>query len=332
MDYRIIIVSIIVMILIGTLSKKIGLLKENDVETLNNIVINILSKKIGLLKENDVETLNNIVINIALPCMIFNALYTADVSLLPRLSILTVYMLITSLIVGVLTYLLLNFLGWDKRKIWSLVIVVVLGNTGFLGYPITQGIFGNAGMIRAVFCDISTSIIFVVLSFILILIFDGEIKVAIRKILTFLPLWSIILGITFNIFSIPITSVGSTVVTYLAGATIPLIMISLGLSLKIDGLKNHFKEVGLASFIKLIIYSFIKLIIYPLIALGVLSLLNITGFEHTIGFIEAAMSSAMLGLVLAVTYRLDWELTSDCIFTSTVFSLVTIPIFLMFIL
>ena len=78
--------------------------------------------------------------------------------------------------------------------------------------------------------------------------------------------------------------------------------------------------------------SFIKLIIYPLIALGVLSLLNITGFEHTIGFIEAAMSSAMLGLVLAVTYRLDWELTSDCIFTSTVFSLVTIPIFLMFIL
>ena len=283
MDYRIIIVSIIVMILIGTFSKKIGLLKEEDVETLNNIVINI-----------------------ALPCMIFNALYTADVSLLPRLSILTVYILITSLIVGVLTYLLLNFLGWDKRKIWSLVIVVVLGNTGFLGYPITQGIFGNAGMIRAVFCDISTSITFVVLSFILILIFDGEIKVAIRKSLTFLPLWSIILGITFNIFSIPITSVGSTVVTYLAGATIPLIMISLGLSL--------------------------KLIIYPLIALGVLSLLNITGFEHTIGFIEAAMSSAMLGLVLVVTYRLDWELTSDCIFTSTVFSLVTIPIFLMFIL
>ena len=137
-------------------------------------------------------------------------------------------------------------------------------------------------MIRAVFCDISTSIIFVVLSFILILIFDGEIKVAIRKIVTFLPLWSIILGITFNIFSIPITSVGSTVVTYLAGATIPLIMISLGLSLKIDGLKNHFKEVGLA--------SIIKLIIYPLIALGVLSLLNITGFEHTIGFIEAAIN------------------------------------------
>ena len=301
MDYRIIIVSIIVMILIG-----------------------VLSKKIGLLKEKDVETLNNIVINIALPCMIFNALYTADVSLIPKLSILTVYILITSLIVGILTYSLLHFLGWERKKIWSLVTVVVLGNTGFLGYPITHGIFGNEGMIRAVFCDISTSILFILLSFILILIFDGELKVAIKKILTFLPLWAVVLGILFNIYSIPITPVGSTVVGYLAGATIPLIMISLGLSLKLEGLKYHFKEVGLA--------SIIKLLIYPLIALGVLSLLNITGFEHTIGFIEATMSSAMLGMVIAVTYRLDWELTSDCIFTTTLFSLITIPIFLMFII
>lgn len=301
MDYRIIIVSIIVMILIGALSKRIGLLKEEDVETLNNIVINI-----------------------ALPCMIFNALYNADVSLLPRLSILTVYILITSLIVGILTYSLLKILGWDSKKIWSFMVVVVLGNTGFLGYPITQGIFGNAGLIRAVFCDVSTSITFVVLSFILILIFGGTMKTAIKKIITFMPLWAIILGIIFNIFSIPITPVGLTVVSYLAGATIPLIMISLGLSLNIRGLKNHLKEVSLA--------SVIKLVIYPLIALGVLSLLHITGFNHTIGFIEATMSSAMLGLVIAITYKLDWELTSDCIFTTTLFSLVTIPIFLMFIL
>lgn len=300
MDFRVIIISIIVMILIG-----------------------LFLKKINLLKEDDVETLNNIVMNIALPCLIFNALYTADVSLLPKLSILTVYMLITSLIVGILTYSLLKFLAWDQRKIWSVLITVVLGNTGFLGYPITQGIYGNAGLIRAVFCDVSTSITFVVLSFILILIFDGTYKVAIHKIITFAPLWAIILGIVFNVFNIPITAVGSTVVDYLAGATIPLIMISLGLSLNIKGLKNHFKEVSLA--------SIMKLVVYPLIGLGVLSLLHITGFERTIGLIEATMSSAMLGLVISISYKLDWNLTSDCIFTTTLFSLVTIPIFLMFI-
>ena len=301
MDYRVIIASIVVMILLG-----------------------VICKKIKLLKEDDVETLNNIVTNIALPCMIFNALYSADVSLIPSLSILTVHMLITSLIIGVLTYSLLKFLRWDEKVIWTLLIVVVLGNTGFLGYPITQGIFGLDGLLRAAFCDISTSVLFVILSFLLIVKFDGSIKVAVKRIFFFAPLWAIILGILFNVFNIPITSVGSTVVDYLAGATIPLIMISLGLSLNFGGLKDHFKEVSFA--------VVTKLIVYPLVGLGVLLLLHITGFNHTIGFLETAMSSAMLGLVLAVSYDLDVELASDCIFTSTILSLITIPIYLTFIL
>lgn len=300
MDFRIIILSIIIMILLG-----------------------VLLKKIDLLKEEDVETLNNLVINICLPCLIFNALYTADVSLLPSLSILTLSTSLTSLIVGVFTYIILKLFAWDNVKIWSILVTVVLGNTGFLGYPITQGIYGSEGLIRAVFCDCSTSITFVILSVILILIFDGELKVALRKIATFVPLWSIVLGILFNIFAIPITDVGTTVVGYLGDATIPLIMISLGLSLNISGLKNNLKEVSLA--------SFIKLILYPFVALGVMALLGVTGFNHTIGLIESAMSSAMIGLVLAITYKLDAHLTSDCIFTSTLFGLVTIPLFLMFI-
>ena len=100
-------------------------------------------------------------------------------------------------------------------------------------------------------------------------------------------------------------------------------MISLGLSLNIEGLKNHLLEVSFA--------SLMKLIVFPLIGLAVMALLGITGLNHTIGLIEAAMSSAMLCLVLAINHKLDIDLTSDCLFTSTLFALVTIPVFLMFI-
>ena len=48
------------MILVGTLSKKIGLLKEEDVETLNNIVINMATYK-GLSR--DIENKKNEIIN-----------------------------------------------------------------------------------------------------------------------------------------------------------------------------------------------------------------------------------------------------------------------------
>ena len=300
MDYRIIIFSIIGMILIG-----------------------FFAKKINLLSSDDVETLNKIVVNIALPCMIFQALYVANTSLFSSLSILTLYMLICSLIVGIITYLILKTAGFQSRKIWTIIVCVVMGNTGFLGYPITSGIFGAEGMIRAVFCDITTSIIFITLSIILLVLFEGRFEKALRKIIIFPPLWAIILGLIFNIFSIPITAVGETIVDYLSGATVPLIMISLGLSLNIDGLKNHFMEVSFA--------SIMKLIAYPLIGLGVMAILGISGLSHTIGLIEAAMPSAMLCLVLALNHNLDVDLTSDCLFTSTLFALVTLPLIMMFI-
>ena len=284
------------------------------------IFIGVLLKKLNILKTEDNETLNKIVVNVALPCMIFNALYTANVSLLPDLSILTVFILICSLIIGVITYLILKFLGYDNKALWSILVVVVLGNTGFLGYPISQGIFGAEGLVRAAFCDLATSIIFIAVSIILIMIFDGEIKTAIKKIVTFMPLWGIILGILLNVFSIPIGEFGSSIVNYLGGSTVPLIMISLGLSLNLRGFKRHFKEVSLA--------SIIKLVVYPLLAICILSILGIAGLEYKIGLLEAMMPSAMLALILSLQFKLDSDLTSDCIFTDTLLSLITIPIFL----
>ena len=297
MSFQTTIISIIVMILIG-----------------------VLLKKLDILKTEDNETLNKIVVNVALPCMIFNALYTANVSLLPDLSILTVFILLCSLIVGIITYLILKVLAYDNKALWSTLVVVVLGNTGFLGYPISQGIFGAEGLVRAAFCDLATSIIFIAVSIILIIIFDGSIKTAIKKIVTFMPLWGIILGILLNVFSIPIGDFGTTIVNYLGGSTVPLIMISLGLSLNLRGFRRHLKEVSLA--------SIIKLIIYPLVGIGVLSIFGIVGLEYKIGLLEAMMPSAMLALILSLQFNLDSDLTSDCIFTDTLLSLITIPIFL----
>ncbi len=299
MSFQITIVSIILMIFIG-----------------------VLLNKLNILKTKDNEILNKIVVNIALPCMIFNALYNANVSLLPKLSILTIFILLCSLIVGLISYFIFKFLSYDKKELWSILIVILLGNTGFLGYPLSQGIFGVEGLVRAAFCDLATSISFIILSFILILIFNGSIKTALKKIITFMPLWGIFLGILLNILSIPIGDLGVSVVNYLSGATIPLIMISLGLSLNLRGFRRHFKEVSIA--------SIIKLIIYPIFAIFILSILGLNGLERNIGILEATMPSALLALIISIEFNLNSDLTSDCIFTNTLLSLVSIPIFLFY--
>ena len=133
---------------------------------------------------------------------------------------------------------------------------------------------------------------------------------------------SIFLGISFNLLNIPIGSVLDKTVNYLADGAIPLIMISLGLSIELGGLARSKAMV--------IFTSIIKLGVFPLIALIVVSLLGLTGLQHDVGIIEAAMPSGMLSLLLAITYKLDYELTSDCILINTVISLITLPIIMTF--
>ena len=53
------------------------------------------------------------------------------------------------------------------------------------------------------------------------------------------------------------------------------------------------------------------------------------GLERQVTIIEAAMPSAMLSLVLAITYDLDIKTAAACIFASTILSLITIPLILL---
>ena len=95
-------------------------------------------------------------------------------------------------------------------------------------------------------------------------------------------------------------------------------MISLGLSINLKEIKRSINTT--------IFTSIIKLGIFPLIAFVIVSLLHLSGLEYTISIIEAAMPSGMLSLLLAITYKLDYHLTSDCILANTLLSLITLPI------
>ncbi len=282
------------------------------------IGVGYVLKRIDFLSEKDIGSLNNIVVYVLMPCMIFYALYSADMSLLPVLGILPFVIFIASIGSGVISYIVLKRLHYDDKKLWSVLVTVMIANTAFMGYPVNLGVFGNSGFLRAIFCDLATTCMFLILSFVLMLKFGGTVKTALKKILLFPPLWAVVLGISFNLLNIPIGSVLDKTIGYLGDGAIPLIMISLGLSINLDGLTRSKSMV--------IFTSIIKLGVFPLIAFVVVSLLGLADLQHDIGIIEAAMPSGMLSLVLAITYKLDYELTSDCILINTVISLITLPI------
>ena len=294
----------------------------NSTETILAIILMILigyaAKRIGLLKSEDSIPLNKIVINITIPALIFLAMYGADLSNISVLIPITLICIVTGSLCGLIIYLLSRAKGYSKKTKWTLVGTSTLFNSGFLGYPIVLGVFGANGLVKAVFYDMGSTILFLCLGIFFILLFGGKYTSIIKRTLLFPPLWAIILGIIANIMHFDLGFLPLNVLKYLSGAAIPVIMISLGLSLEVGGLKNY---LGAASFV-----SMIRLIISPIIAFSLVYFFGLSGLGGTVTVVEAGMPSAMLSLVLAASYDLDINAAAACIFMSTVISMITLPI------
>ena len=196
------------------------------------------------------------------------------------------------------------------------MIACAMMNTGFLGFPISLGVFGNEGFLNAIFFDLETTLIFVIFGMVLVSIFGGNRKEVLKQAVGFVPLWAVIIALLFNIFHLQYGYVIETTLNYLGQSTIPLIMISLGLTLDFKEIKHSFTDS--------LFVAFVKLILAPIIIFLILNAINFGGLSFKVAILEAGMATAMNALVLAITYDLDTKLMSSIIFTNTVLSLITL--------
>lgn len=150
----------------------------NSTETILAIILLIMvgyaAKRVGLLKSEDSITLNKIVVNIAIPSLIFLAMYTANLSNMKPLIPITLICIVTGIISGLIVYIFSSAKGYSKKTKWSLVGTSTLFNSGFLGYPVILGVFGTEGLVRAVFYDMGSTLLFLSLGILFIIIFGGK--------------------------------------------------------------------------------------------------------------------------------------------------------------
>ena len=267
------------------------------------ILLGVFLRQKGFLKKSDRELLSKIVLYIALPAMIFINLYDAQIS--HNMLFLPVLGFTLTCILIVIAYAYCRVRNYSKKTTWTIIIASSIMNTGFIGFPVSLGVFGNEGFINAVLYGV-----------ILATKFGGNRKEALKKALTFTPVWAVIFALIFNVFNIPLIYVVENTLNYFGQATIPLIMLSLGLSLDFGNVKNYLSPS--------IAVSVIKLVIAPVIMFGLLSIFKISGMAFNIAILEAGMSTAGNALVLAIEYGLDADLMGSLTFTNVVLSVFTL--------
>lgn len=282
------------------------------------IILGFYLKRIGMLKPQDSNTLSAIVLNVTLPAMVYINIATATIK--PDMLILPITSFLISIMCMLVVGVFCKIRGYDTIKSWTLMIAAAMMNTGFIGYPITLNVFGNDGLLHAIFFDMVTPILFVMYGMMLVKEFGGDMHKVIKKGFKFVPLWAVIIGLVANVLHFQEGYVLHSVLNYLAGGTVPLIMISLGLTIDFRDIKKYLKD---SLFI-----SFIRLIFAPAVIFVVFSALGITGMVFNVAVLEAGMSTAMTALVLAITYNIDHKLMSSVILVDVVLSLITLTMWI----
>lgn len=278
------------------------------------MLLGFILKYVGFFEKSDRDLISNIVLYIALPAMIFTNLRSANIS--HDMLFLPILGIITSILLLIPAYLYCRIRNYDKKTTWTILIASSIMNTGFIGFPVCMGVFGQQGFLNAVFYDLSTSAMVVAYGIILAKKFAGNAREVIINTVTFMPLWAVIFGLIFNAFDIPLGYVLDSILNYLSDATIPMIMLALGISLDFSNVADNITDSA--------VVAAIKLVISPLIVFALLMLLNIKGLVFNVAILEAGMSTAGNALVLAITYDLDKDLMGSIIFTNVVASVITL--------
>ena len=241
-----------------------GLLAEAIFKMLALAGVGVALRLSGLLKRDDSRVLNAVIMYAALPALVFRVARQAALSWdLLRVSAIAWGV---GLVAFGLAWLASRALKLHPKSAGAFMLVTALGNTGYIGYPVTTMLLGEAQLPKAVFYDVfgTVALLFTVGVFIASRTgsHDGKLSLA-KELLSAPALIALLAGLLSRL--VPLSESAQTVVMdwlgLVANLTVPLVMISLGLTLRGKGLRKRAAA--------LVASGAIKLMVLPAVALGI---------------------------------------------------------------
>lgn len=262
--------------------------------------------------------LNKFVLYISFPCLVFRSLQPATIE--------TSYWKIPPLAFSVITIIFLLVYGWGKYGLRfslsssaSFAMGAAFGNTAFLGYPFVIALLGEKALPPAIFFDQMGNFLAVYTVGVAFCVYSKFQKFSFssfKEIFKLPPFLAFVIALFLN--GIPIPVIFMDTINRLANTTVPIIMIAIGLSLSMKQVSRHLIPIFYA--------AIIKLILLPIIFLILTRFIDFEPITRQVMVIQSATPTLMSSFALASLYSLDSELCSSIIFTTTILSFATLPL------
>lgn len=294
--------------------------------------IGYISGKTGYLPEKTGVIISKVVVRVTMPALILSKMVSADFSAdnyfdgLKLMGIAFGFLLLTYFLTRPATKVMK--IPDKSRNVY--LMQTLFGNVIFFAFPLFQALFGDIGVIYALFFNIGNDLLLWTLGVYLAGRHKGGgFKNGLKHIFN-ANMIMFILGTVLVLTSFHLKLRGGVIfqtVDLIGKATTPLSMIFIGLVLA-GSKTGFFKNIG-KKFI-VILMSFQKLLIVPLLIGAVLLFAVKQGWISDVVMMVAVMQFAMpvgtLTCSIAAEYDSDYEMAAEGVFTSTLLSIVTLPL------
>ena len=272
------------------------------------------------LAKLDLKSVSTVALYIMLPCLVFKTFYNADLNGEYVMMLVFSALLLVSILV--INKVVAKIKGYDASMESGLILSTAFMNSGNYGAPIILFAFGEAGFVY--------SVSFLVLQAIIMNFFGvyyaargkSGLRMAIVSVLKMPPTYAVIVALIMNLGSIKMPGNLMSSVDLLANASIPMVMVVLGMQLAGISIKNM--DWSKASYA-----SVVRLIASPAIAFVLTLLLPMSDLMASVLIVSAAMPSAATTTIYAVQFDSKPELVSSITLMTTLLSVITIPLLLM---
>ena len=258
----------------------------------------------------DTKFITNFAGNIGTPAMIFYTITTTGITL----NIFIEYFIYSLIIIGGFSLVGIFFLFLLKKDIISELPPLILPNTGNMGVPICLFAYGTSGLGVAS----AVASVIILLHFTLGVLLAKK-SFSLEILIKNVPIYAILASVIFLYFKWDVPGYIENTTFLLTYTTIFLVLMSLGIAL------SRFQVV---SWTKASILGAVRVIIGPIIGYSLIRYLNLDGFPAGVLLIQSAMPSAVLTYLVGSMYseKKVVDSVASVIVTSTVMSLITVPI------
>ena len=273
----------------------------------------VLARRVAL----NVRALSSVSFNALAPCLVFTLMVSSSISALD-FGRMALFCVLVMAIRGILARLVAVPLGLDRVTRAGFLLVVVFSNSGNFGLPVVLFAFGREALTFATVYFVIAAVLSYTVGVFLAASGRRSFMEALRGIRRVPTVYAVAAAAVVLAFNVPIPIGVMRAITLMSDASLPMLMLVLGMQLQGATRPEHPRAVVVA--------VLLSLVVSPLIAFPLASVVGLTGPAFEAGVLQAAMPAAIVTTILAIEFDLDPTFPTSVVFVSTLLSPFTVTL------